>query len=212
MVGIQFARSTVVNFTILGPVTASWEGEGTQLAPQQQLLLARLIYAGGKRVDQHDLMSVLSLRDAGLRRVVTELRSHLRRVMPVADPIPNEDHGYRLVLDEQQVDVFRFRAKRDTALRVPGGAGVRLMREALGEWGRIPQVSTETARSRDCPAAGRMRRGSCLAVNTGARSSAYLQQELKDDGHHLVLAECERRGGATGKADPGRPPATGGAA
>jgi hypothetical protein len=203
MVGIRFARSTVVNFTILGPVTASWEGEGAQLPPQQQLLLARLVYAGGKRVDQHDLMAVLSLRDAGLRRVVTELRSHLRGVMPVADPIPNEDHGYRLVLDEQQVDVFRFRAKRDAALRVPGAEGVRLMREALGEWG-----PDSAGLYGDCALTGLS--GSwadetrfLLGGEHGRAVVWCLQQELKDDGHYPVLAECEQRGVNRERPTPG---------
>ncbi|HET6186036.1 MAG TPA: hypothetical protein VFE59_03445 [Trebonia sp.] len=184
----------MVNFTILGPVTASWEGEWTQLAPQQQLLLARLIYAGGKRVEQHDLMSVLSLRDAGLRRVITELRSHLRGVMPIADPIPNEGHGYRLVLDEQQADVFRFRAKHDAALRVPGSAGVRLMREALGEWGH-----DSAGLYGDCALTGLSGRWAdetrfVLGGEHGRAVVWCLQQELKDDGHYPVLAECERRG------------------
>lgn len=194
MVGIQFARSTVVNFTILGPVTASWDDEAANLAPQQQLLLARLVYAGGKRVEQHDLMSVLSLRDAGLRRVVTELRSHLKGVMPVADPIPNENHGYRLVLEEQQADVFRFRVKRDEALRVPGARGVQLMRAALHEWG-----PDSAGLYGDCALTG-LTGHWAAAARTGLGSEHRhavvwcLQQEMNDGLHHEVLAECERRG------------------
>jgi hypothetical protein len=85
MVGIQFARSTVVNFTVLGPVTARWDDETAALAPQHQLLLARLVYAGGSRVDTSDLMSVLSLSgrrdniDGGLTEI-ERLRSFVSLV------------------------------------------------------------------------------------------------------------------------------------
>jgi hypothetical protein len=203
MDGIQFARSTVVNFTILGPVTASWDDEAADLAPQQQLLLARLVYEGGKRVEQHDLMKVLSLRDVGLRRVVAELRSHLKGVMPVADPVPNEDHGYRLVLEEQQADVFRFRAKRDEALRVPGAGGVRLMRDALHEWG-----PDSVGLYGDCALTGLS--GSWAATTRTRLGSDHrhavvwcLQQEMDDGLHHEVLAECERRGASQERPTPG---------
>jgi len=203
MVGIQFARSTVVNFTILGPVTASWDDEAANLAPQQQLLLARLVYERGKRVEQHDLMSVLSLRDTGLRRVVTELRSHLKGVMPVADPIPNENHGYRLVLEEQQADVFRFRVKRDEALRVPGAGGVQLMRAALNEWGR-----DSAGLFGDCALTGLPGRWAAVARTALASEHRHavvwcLQQEMNDGLHHSVLAECERRGAVQERPTPG---------
>jgi hypothetical protein len=194
MVGIQFARSTVVNVTILGPVTASWDDEKADLAPQHQLLLARLVYAGGKRVDQRDLMSVLTLSDAGLRRVIAELRSHLKVVMPVTNPIPNENHGYRLVIDEQQADVFRFRAKRDEALLVPGAAGVRLMREALREWG-----PDSAGLFGDCALmglSGHWADTTRFQLGSDHRHAVIgcLQQEFDDGLYPQVLAECERRG------------------
>jgi hypothetical protein len=142
MVRITFARSTMVNFTVLGDVTASWDEDAAILKPQQKLLLARLVYAGGKRVSRPDLMRALSLRgrpelpDGGLRRVAAELRKALKLVMPDEDPVPSGDQGYRLVLEEQQADMFRFRAKRDEALLRTGPEGVTLMRAALKEWGQ----------------------------------------------------------------------------
>lgn len=203
MVVIQFARSTVVNFTILGPVTASWDDEVADLAPQQQLLLAQLVYAGGKRVEQHGLMSVLSLRDTGLRRVVAELRSHLKGVMPVADPIPNEDHGYRLVLEEQQADVFRFRAKRDAALRVPGVGGVQLMREALHEWGPDSAGLYGDCALRGLPGHWAATTRTWLGSEHRHAVVWCLQQEMNDGLHPKVLAECERRGAVQERLTPG---------
>jgi hypothetical protein len=113
--------------------------------------------------------------------------------MPVADPIPNEDHGYRLVLDEQRVDVFRFRAKHDAALRVPGAAGVRLMREALAECGH-----DSAGLYGDCALRGLSGRWAdetrFLLGGEHERAVVWCrQQELKDDGHYPVLSECERR-------------------
>lgn len=202
MVGIQFARSTVVNFTILGPVTASWDEEAAALAPQQQLLLARLVYAGGNRVDRDELMRVLSLSrradnvDGGLKRVVAELRAQLKSVMPDDDPIPNVDHGYRLLLDEQQADIFRFRAQHDEALAGPGEKGVGLMRRALGEW-----APDATGLFGGCVLQGLV--GSWAASTRWRLGNEYrraiiycLQQEMSVGRHREVLAECERRGEA----------------
>jgi hypothetical protein len=206
MVGIQFARSTVVNFTILGPVSASWDDEAVALAPQQQLLIARLVYAGGKRVDRYDLMKVLSLSrrldlpDGGLKRVVADLRARLKSVMPDEDPIPNVDRGYRLALDEQQADIFRFRAQCNEAVRRPGEEGVRLMRGALEEW-----APDATGLFGDCALQGLG--GNWAATTRYQLNSEYrraiihcLPLEMEDGRHREVFAECEQRGEA-GQAD-----------
>jgi hypothetical protein len=203
MVGIQSARSTVVNFTILGPVTASWDDEAAALAPQQQLLLARLVYAGGKRVDRHDLMKVLSLSgrldlpDGGLKRVVAELRARLKSVMPDDDPIPSVDRGYRLLLDEQQADIFRFRTQYDEALVRSGEEGVTLMRAALEEW-----APDATGLFGGCALQGLP--GNWAAITRYRLASEHrraimhcLQLEMSNGRHGEVLAECERRGEAS---------------
>ena len=204
----------MVNFTILGPVSASWDDETVALAPQQQLLLARLVYAGGKRVDRYDLMRVLSLSsrldlpDGGLKRVVAELRAHLKSVMPDDDPIPSVDRGYRLPLDEQQVDLFRFRAKYNEAVCRPGEESVRLMRGALGEW-----APDATGLFGDCALQGLA--GNWAATTRYQLESEYrraiihcLQLEMRDGQHREVLAECERRGeaGQAGAAPSGPKP------
>lgn len=202
MVGIQFARSMVVNFTILGPVTASWDDEAAALAPQQQLLLARLVYEGGNRVDRSELMSVLCLSsrleniDGGLKRVVAELRTLLKSVMPDENPIPNVGHGYRLLLDKRQADIFRFRAQYDKALVGPGEESVRLMRRALEEW-----PPDATGLFGGCTLQGLV--GNWAARTRYRLGDEYrraiiycLQQEMSDGRHREVLAECERRGEA----------------
>jgi hypothetical protein len=200
MVRIEFARGTMVNFTVLGEVTAAWDDEVADLRPQQQLLLARLICAGGARVGRDDLMSTLSLGfqrnlpDGGLKRVVAELRKNLRSVMPDEDPIPSEDRGYRLVLAQQQADVFRFRAKSEAARRSTGMEGVKLMRAALAEW-----APDATGLFGGCALKGL---GSSWATRTSAvlggeyrHAVVYcLRQELDAGKHQQVLVECERRG------------------
>ncbi|MGD0244150.1 MAG: hypothetical protein ABSB59_28045 [Streptosporangiaceae bacterium] len=189
----------MVNFTVLGDVTASWDEDAATLQPQQKHLLARLVYAGGRRVPRPDLMRALSLRgrpdlpDGGLRRVAAELRKALKPVMPDQDPVPSGDQGYRLVLQEQQADMFRFRAKRDEALLTAGPAGVTLMRAALKEWG-----SAEVGLFGRCALRG-------FSGDWAARTRAELEDEHRraviyclrqqfDAGHYReVLVECHGR-------------------
>lgn len=200
MVRIEFARGTMVNFTVLGEVTATWDDEVADLPPQQKLLLARLVCAGGARVGRNDLMNTLSLSfqrnlpDGGLKRVVAELRKNLRSVMPDEEPIPSEDRGYRLVLAQQQADVFRFRARSEEAQRNTGLESVKLMRAALTEW-----APDATGLFGGCALKG-------LDSNWAARTRTVLggehrhavvyclRQELGAGKHQQVLVECERRG------------------
>jgi hypothetical protein len=206
----------MVNFTVLGPVGASWERDAVSLGRQQQLLLARLVYAGGKRVERNDLMSALSLNasagqpDGGLKRVAAELRAVLRAVMPEDDPVPHSDYGYRLELDPGQADLFRFRAKRGEALVTAGEESASLMRAALGEWGAEAEGLYG-----GCALAG-------LPGRWAARTREQLGREYRDAVLHCLrqameaahyreaLAECEERGLASPEPEAGRgsrPPA-----
>lgn len=188
----------MVNFTVLGEITASWDDEVANLATQQKLLLARLVYEGGRRVERVDLMRTLSLSgqlnnpDGGLRRVVAELRKALKSVMPDEDPIPSGDRGYRLMLEEQQADVFRFRAKRDEAQRSTGLDGARLMRAALKEWDSAAAGLFGGCALRGLPGgwAARTRAG---LEDEYRRAVIYcLRQEFDAGRYNEVLVECER--------------------
>jgi hypothetical protein len=199
MESIKFARSTMVNFTVLGEITASWDDEVAVLKPQHKRLLARLVYAGGKRVERSDLMRALALTgrvdlpDGGLKRVAAELRSALKSVMPDENPVPSGDRGYRLVLQEQQADVFRFRAKRDEALLSTGPQSVTLMKAALNEWGSEAAGLFGRCALRGLPGEWAARTRAGLEDEHRRAVIYYLWQEF-DAGHYReVLLDCDRR-------------------
>jgi hypothetical protein len=202
MVGIKFARSTMINFTVLGEVAARWDDEAANLKPQRKLLLARLVYAGGKRVDRLDLMRALGLvgrldlPDGGLKRVAAELRKALKAVMPDEDPVPSGDRGYRLAFEEQQADVFRFRAKRDEALLRSGPEGVTLMRAALNEWGSGSTGLFGRCALRGFPGEWAARTRAGLEDEHRHAVIYCLQQQFDEGSYEEVLVECERRAAA----------------
>jgi DNA-binding SARP family transcriptional activator len=130
----------VINYAILGPVTACQGPWVAALSPQQQLMLAVLVMERGAPVPRASLSRVLwdekdGPPEGGLRRVVSELRTQLRKALPDGDPLPAMGDTYRLLLNEQQADVLRFRSKVDAARRSAGREATRLMQEALQEWG-----------------------------------------------------------------------------
>jgi hypothetical protein len=153
-------------------------------------------------VDRSELMSVLSLSgrldnvDGGLKRVVADLRAHLKSVIPDVDPLPNVGHGYRLLLDQLQADIFRFRAQYEEALVRAGEEGLGLMRRALAEW-----APDATGLFGGCALQGLV--GNWAASTRYRLGNEYrhaiiycLQQEMSDGRHREVLAECERYGEA----------------
>jgi DNA-binding SARP family transcriptional activator len=129
----------VINYTILGRVTACQGSWTADLSPQQQLLLAILVMERGAPVSRAGLARALwdeeDPPEGGLKRVVSELRTQLRVALPDSDPLPARGNTYCLPLSEQQADVLRFRSKIDQAVRATGQNATQLMREALREWG-----------------------------------------------------------------------------
>jgi DNA-binding SARP family transcriptional activator len=135
--GTQGVR--VINYTILGQVTARRGSWIADLSPQQQLLLAVLVMERGAPVSRAGLARALwdeeCSPEGGLKRVVSELRTQLRAALPDGDPLPAWGDTYCLPLSEQQADVLRFRSKISRAERATGRDATLLMQEALREWG-----------------------------------------------------------------------------
>ena len=129
----------VINYTVLGQVTACRGSWAAALSPQQQLLLAVLVMERGAHVPRVGLARALWDEEVppegGLKRVVSELRTQLREGLPDGDPLPAQGDTYLLPLAEQQADVLRFRSKINQADRATGRDATRLMHEALREWG-----------------------------------------------------------------------------
>ncbi len=130
----------MINYTVLGPVTAWQDSWTASLLPQHQLLLAVLVIERGAPIQRQSLASVLwedteDPPERFLNRVVSELRTQLRVPQPATDPLPARGDTYSLPLAEQQADVLRFRSKIYQARRASGREATRFMQEALEEWG-----------------------------------------------------------------------------
>jgi DNA-binding winged helix-turn-helix (wHTH) protein len=133
----------MISYEILGKVTARREGQSLAIPPQQQLLLARLVWARGAAVTSRELTRAVWGHDrapgGGLKSAIHELRSSLRDALAAEGVVAYKDEGYRLMLDGQQVDAFRFIGQVDRAGCSTGAERDSIVREALHEWG--PQAS-----------------------------------------------------------------------
>jgi DNA-binding SARP family transcriptional activator len=136
----------VIDYRILGPVTARQDGWTAELTPQQQLLLAVLVMERGRAVPRQSLIRILWDEDdrlddppeRPLKQVVAGLRARLRTApgrQLADDLLPITGDTYRLRLNPAQADALRFRARLDEARRADGRAAISLLQAALQEWG-----------------------------------------------------------------------------
>lgn len=130
----------MINYTVLGQVTASQDSWTASLQPLHRLLLAILIMERGAAVPRQSLVNALwddeqDFAERPLTRVVSELRTQLRVAQPASDPLPIQGDTYRLELTESQADVLRFRAKISQAGRASEPEATQLRQQALREWG-----------------------------------------------------------------------------
>lgn len=129
----------MIEYEILGRVTARQDDRAPHLTPQHQLLLARLVYAKGAPVRKSELERAIwgqGIAPTGrLKSLVYELRGLLRDVAPDAESVTGGGEAYQFPLEDRQVDAFRFAAKLDEAGNSAGMEQARLMQEALDEWG-----------------------------------------------------------------------------
>lgn len=188
----------MIDVELLGQVRARCADGLATLRPQHQLLLARLAYECGAPVRQPELMKALwgqpHGQDNGLKRTASELRKMLESIAPGEDAVSYSENGsYRLRLKPEQTDFSRFRTKSGEAYRGTGQRDVRLMHDALREWG---QGSTGLFGGDPLSGLnGTWAAETRLALRREHRNAVVwcLRREL-DDGHpELVLAECERR-------------------
>ncbi|XVQ11133.1 AfsR/SARP family transcriptional regulator [Spirillospora sp. CA-255316] len=111
------------------------------LTPQRQLLLAILIMAAGRPVNNDTLVGFIwedrEIDDpiGALRTNIAHLRTRLGSGADGRKLIPHEAAGYRLLVDPHDVDVHRFRHKLAQARSEHGPEALRLTQEALREWG-----------------------------------------------------------------------------
>ncbi|TDD78005.1 AfsR/SARP family transcriptional regulator [Actinomadura rubrisoli] len=187
----------MINFEILGRVTAWRNGQAAELQPVQQLLLARLVAAGGEQVSRAELAAAVwdgEEPKSSLKRVVSEVRGQLRALLPegAPDPLPASVDGYVLPVDERQADVLRFEARLREALQVDDREAVPLMRVALEEWG-----ASAKGLYGGQPLAGlssgwaEQTRSDLRAAHRDARFRC-LQQEMFDHRYEQLAWECDQ--------------------
>ena len=188
----------MINFEILGRVTAWQDDWVANLSRQQQLLLAVLVLAKGTLVPGIDLERALCWDEkdrppiGGLKRVAHDLRLELRQGSAGDGPLPGGDGAYRLPFDAQQADVWRFRAKVNEARLATGQESVRHMRQALSEWGAdaaglyggyplagLPGIWADSSRA---------------ALRTEYRDAIYhcLKQGMDEGSYDLAMRECDQ--------------------
>jgi DNA-binding SARP family transcriptional activator len=190
----------VINYSVLGEVTArdgSWEAD---LPPQQQRLLAVLVLEGGKPVPRASLARVLwdeaddppQSPGGALKRVVSELRAGLRDGPAAADLVPAKGDTYRLRLEAHQADVLRFRAKISQARRSDGREASTLMNAALREWG--PDAAGLFGGNPLSGLRGRWAEASRETLRTEYRDARFqcLWQDYQDHEFDQLAAECRK--------------------
>ncbi|MFS8104207.1 winged helix-turn-helix domain-containing protein [Lentzea alba] len=131
-------------FALLGPVRAWRDGDELDLgSPQQRMTLAVLLLEVGRSVQVSEIVDVLWGEDAprSARGTVRTYVHRLRRVLVDAsgEPVLRSDGaGYRLNIQDEQIDLGRFRASVRAAdvMKADGNLGeaVSLLRDALDEW------------------------------------------------------------------------------
>ncbi|WNM38048.1 BTAD domain-containing putative transcriptional regulator [Micromonospora halotolerans] len=136
--------TTPLSFAVLGPVRG-WRGRseldlGTR---QQRLILALLLVRAGGAVSVAELVDLLWESDPPpsavnvVHRHVGALRRRFEPDLPTraaGSVLIRDGAGYRLLIEEDSLDLLRFRRLVDRAGGSSGAAGVELYREALALW------------------------------------------------------------------------------
>ena len=191
----------MIDYHLLGLVTAAQDGWAADLAPQQQLLLAVLVMERGKPVPRQSLIRVLwdedeRIPDAperALARAAAEVRAKLREApggRRADDPLPASGDTYRLLMEPSQADALRFRAKLDEARKASGRSVIALLRAALREWGA--EAAGLFGGQPLSGLRGRWAEGIRTELRKDYRDARYacLRQDLDDHQYDRLAAEC----------------------
>jgi len=137
----------VLEYRILGPLEAAVDGQVVPLAgAKQRALLALLLFEGGRVVSTDRLLEALwsgeppATAHASLQNFVSQLRKALG-----AEAIETRPPGYRVRLDEAELDLARVRRLVDEARSADPPRRARLLGEALAAWrgDPLPELAFE---------------------------------------------------------------------
>ena len=131
----------MLEFTVLGTITASRAGDDVDLgSPQQRSVLALLLLRADRATSLEQIVDALWEGEAppGARGTVRTYVYRLRRVLGTDSPIESVAGGYRLRAAPESVDFGRFKlaiaGARTAEKRGDPGAAAQKLREALECW------------------------------------------------------------------------------
>jgi DNA-binding SARP family transcriptional activator/tetratricopeptide (TPR) repeat protein len=142
-------------YAVLGPLQITGlDGEGLRLrGERQRSLLAMLLFHANKQVSNERLVDAL-WPDAPPKSYASNLHTYVSRLRERLGPIDNTGRGYRLRVDDDDLDllVFRREAAIGRATVDPRAAAAHL-RRALAQWRdqpladlTVPPLDAEVAR------------------------------------------------------------------
>src|SRR5947207_11336292 len=138
-----------MEYRILGPLEVAHEGEPVPLGrPKERLVLAVLLLHANEFVSRERLIDELwgPAPPPTAKKAVNVYSSQLRKALARNghDPVTTADGGYRLGVDDDELDVSRLRqllaAARERESAGELEAAAELLREGLGLW-RGPTLS-----------------------------------------------------------------------
>jgi DNA-binding SARP family transcriptional activator/tetratricopeptide (TPR) repeat protein len=178
-----------VQFRVLGPVEAHHEGRPVDLGPaRQRHVLAALLMDVDQVVTADELARRVWGYDPPTRAVPT-LRTYLSRLRSMLRATSCEIHrragGYAVQVDEEAVDVHRFRRLVADARGADDDAAAGLLRDALGLWRGSPFAGLDT------PWAARTREA--LHADRLAAELDFFDVQLRRGEHASVLGELTAR-------------------
>jgi DNA-binding SARP family transcriptional activator/tetratricopeptide (TPR) repeat protein len=175
-----------LQFSVLGPVEAHDDGRIVDLGPpRQRYVLGALLTDANQVVPPDDLASRIWGENPPLRAVPT-LQSYLSRLRSV---LPCEIHrrsgGYALEVDEDAVDLHRFRRFSANARDTDDETAAALLSEALDCWRGPPLAGLDT------PWAVRTREA--LQAERLTTELDFYDVQLRRREHATVLTELAAR-------------------
>jgi DNA-binding SARP family transcriptional activator len=201
----------VLNFEVLGPVTARDGAWTAELSRQLQLLLAVLVMKEGRPAPRDELEKILWAdgkppQRRGLPQVVSDLRAVLEPAVPGGQAVPPAVRdAYLLPSARQDSDVARFTAKMREARMIAGQARNRsgparaaaerdsaeAMRAALGEWGDRATGLFGGQTLAGLPGDWAANQRTLLRGHYREARLTCLEQDLNDRQYERVAGDCE---------------------
>ena len=201
-------------FRILGPLEMLDGGETVRVRSRLQRWLLTILLLEANRTVPADRLIEELWGDQPPNDPAGALRSQvsrLRRGLPTVAQMVTEPRGYRLTVDPDDVDIWRFEHLLTAAGRCSGDDALRLLDEALALW-RIhpldefverPPAQVEQRRLGELHGAARQHRASLLlaggrAAEAAAEATALLADQPEREEARAVLMEAlYRQGRAT---------------